>query len=68
MSGKPICKYGTSCYRQNPQHLKDFAHPEKEASSNPKAKKMSKTFIKLDAANKVRCLLVQSRCGAALNL
>eukprot|EP00656_Telonema_subtile_P046162 TRINITY_DN5250_c0_g1_i1.p1 TRINITY_DN5250_c0_g1~~TRINITY_DN5250_c0_g1_i1.p1 ORF type:complete len:223 (+),score=54.31 TRINITY_DN5250_c0_g1_i1:408-1076(+) len=24
---KPICQYGTSCYRKNPQHFIDFAHP-----------------------------------------
>ena len=24
---KPVCKYGTACYRKNPQHFIDFAHP-----------------------------------------
>eukprot|EP00658_Telonema_sp_P-2_P049060 TRINITY_DN37303_c0_g1_i1.p2 TRINITY_DN37303_c0_g1~~TRINITY_DN37303_c0_g1_i1.p2 ORF type:complete len:106 (+),score=18.94 TRINITY_DN37303_c0_g1_i1:148-465(+) len=26
-ASKPICKYGTGCYRKNPQHFVDFAHP-----------------------------------------
>jgi len=25
--GPPICKFGTSCYRNNPDHFKQFAHP-----------------------------------------
>ena len=23
----PVCKHGAGCYRKNPQHRKDFAHP-----------------------------------------
>ncbi|KAN0029725.1 hypothetical protein ACTA71_007861 [Dictyostelium dimigraforme] len=26
---KPKCKYGSSCYRTNPDHLRDFSHPPK---------------------------------------
>lgn len=26
-SSRESCKYGSSCYRKNPQHRKDFAHP-----------------------------------------
>jgi len=26
---KPMCKYGSSCYRKNPEHLKEFRHPKK---------------------------------------
>jgi hypothetical protein len=26
-SSKPVCQYGANCYRKNPQHLKDFSHP-----------------------------------------
>ncbi|KAG0051256.1 hypothetical protein BGZ83_003963 [Gryganskiella cystojenkinii] len=26
----PLCKYGASCYRKNPDHLKQFAHPNKK--------------------------------------
>ena len=29
-SNKPICKYGAACYRKNPDHLRQFAHPDKE--------------------------------------
>eukprot|EP00931_Biecheleriopsis_adriatica_P034786 TRINITY_DN20073_c0_g1_i1.p1 TRINITY_DN20073_c0_g1~~TRINITY_DN20073_c0_g1_i1.p1 ORF type:complete len:623 (+),score=112.46 TRINITY_DN20073_c0_g1_i1:57-1871(+) len=24
---RPVCKYGAQCFRKNPQHLRDFAHP-----------------------------------------
>jgi len=24
--GRPLCKYGSACFRKNPQHFKDFAH------------------------------------------
>jgi len=27
---KPICKYGETCYRQNPAHFQRFAHPWKK--------------------------------------
>ncbi len=23
----PVCKYGQQCFRKNPQHFKEFAHP-----------------------------------------
>jgi len=26
---KPMCMYGSSCYRKNPQHFKEFRHPNK---------------------------------------
>ena len=25
--GLPICRYGPSCYRTNPEHFKEFSHP-----------------------------------------
>nr|CAG4638660.1 EOG090X0BAY [Cyclestheria hislopi] len=25
---KPLCKYGSSCYRKNPEHLANFNHPK----------------------------------------
>jgi hypothetical protein len=28
---KEPCKYGTDCYRQNPEHRAQFSHPEKPA-------------------------------------
>ena len=24
---KPLCKYGISCFRKNPLHFEEFAHP-----------------------------------------
>lgn len=27
---KPVCKYGSSCYRKNPQHLRAYSHPNPE--------------------------------------
>ena len=24
---RPVCKYGKDCYRKNPLHFKEFAHP-----------------------------------------
>lgn len=30
MAAKPVCKYGASCYRKNPDHLKQFSHPGRE--------------------------------------
>ena len=26
----PVCRYGEKCFRKNPQHLKEFAHPWKD--------------------------------------
>jgi hypothetical protein len=28
---KPLCKYGTSCYRRNVSHLQQYAHPHLDA-------------------------------------
>ena len=30
MADKPVCKYGASCYRKNPDHFKQFSHPGRE--------------------------------------
>jgi len=30
MATRPVCKYGASCYRKNPDHLKQFSHPGRE--------------------------------------
>ncbi len=27
MDNKPLCKYGATCYRKNPDHLRRFLHP-----------------------------------------
>lgn len=26
---RPLCKYGTECYRKNAAHFEEFRHPEK---------------------------------------
>ena len=31
---KPVCKYGAKCYRRNPQHRKDFIHPDADISDD----------------------------------
>ena len=30
--GKPVCKYGATCYRKNSKHFEDFDHPTIQAS------------------------------------
>lgn len=30
MADLPLCKYGSSCYRKNPQHLRQFSHPKED--------------------------------------
>lgn len=30
MASKPTCKYGASCYRKNPDHLKQYSHPGRD--------------------------------------
>ena len=37
-SKKPVCRYGATCYRKNPEHLKQFAHPGRR---EPKASESS---------------------------
>ena len=32
MASKPLCKYGSKCYRKNPDHLRRFAHPSDSSS------------------------------------
>ena len=27
---KKPCKYGSKCYRRNPQHLEEYSHPEQK--------------------------------------
>ena len=37
MASKPVCKYGASCYRKNPDHIKQYSHPgrsEREEKSD----------------------------------
>lgn len=34
----PPCKYGSKCYRKNPDHLKEFSHPSAANDSNENAR------------------------------
>eukprot|EP01029_Cantina_marsupialis_P000525 TRINITY_DN10389_c0_g1_i1.p1 TRINITY_DN10389_c0_g1~~TRINITY_DN10389_c0_g1_i1.p1 ORF type:complete len:691 (-),score=212.24 TRINITY_DN10389_c0_g1_i1:148-2220(-) len=42
---KPMCQYGSKCYRKNPQHFKDFRHPldHPDSPAGSIVKKPSKT-------------------------
>lgn len=33
---KPLCKYGLSCFRKNPEHRKKFKHPTENVIFNSK--------------------------------
>jgi hypothetical protein len=42
VDNRPICKYGSACYRENPQHKRDFRHdvePDKDTEQEKKKKK-----------------------------
>lgn len=44
MASKKPCRYGGNCYRKNPQHLRDYSHPNDspesdEEANNPKRKR-----------------------------
>ena len=43
----PLCPYGERCYRKNPQHFKDFAHPKKDGKTDDKTKN-NVTVTKID--------------------
>jgi len=38
VNGKPKCKYWDKCYRKNPEHVKEFAHPS-DVTTKPDKKK-----------------------------
>eukprot|EP01102_Stenamoeba_stenopodia_P003221 TRINITY_DN13157_c0_g1_i1.p1 TRINITY_DN13157_c0_g1~~TRINITY_DN13157_c0_g1_i1.p1 ORF type:complete len:571 (+),score=178.41 TRINITY_DN13157_c0_g1_i1:42-1754(+) len=42
-SSKPHCKYGSNCYRSNPDHRKEYYHPKKSSSSSSPTKSPSKS-------------------------
>ena len=44
MDPKPVCKYGATCYRKNPAHLKQFAHPSKEQDEKRAKPKVVRNF------------------------
>ena len=52
---QPMCKYGTGCYRQNPQHWKDFNHPadHRFISGEPSAKKQRTEATSASSASSV---------------
>ncbi|RUS74230.1 hypothetical protein EGW08_017998 [Elysia chlorotica] len=31
---RPACKYGKTCYRQNPQHQRDYSHPDEDKNDD----------------------------------
>lgn len=33
-SSKPLCKYGSQCYRKNPEHLREFSHASDSLAEN----------------------------------
>jgi len=39
-SQKPRCKYGDKCYRQNPQHLREYSHDLQSESEVKNTKKI----------------------------
>ena len=36
---KPKCQFWDKCYRKDPNHLRNFLHPPRRASSRPKPSK-----------------------------
>ncbi|XP_013392782.1 tyrosyl-DNA phosphodiesterase 1 [Lingula anatina] len=66
---RPKCKFGKTCYRKNPKHLKAFWHPEGEhghssipgTSSNEEAPPSKKQ--KLDQKGSDHCLKMNDRFG-----
>ncbi|KAJ3167490.1 hypothetical protein HK101_011769 [Irineochytrium annulatum] len=49
---RPVCQYGAKCYRKNPQHFKEFAHPwmKKTAPATAPRKTAGTTSKPLDSA------------------
>ncbi|CAG5127419.1 unnamed protein product [Candidula unifasciata] len=43
---KPVCKYGSKCYRKNPSHLKEFCHPGKRKGSEGAACEIQNKKVK----------------------
>jgi hypothetical protein len=42
-NGKPVCRYGATCYRVNPDHRKQFWHPPKTEAGDRAPQSKSKT-------------------------
>ncbi|KAJ7384709.1 tyrosyl-DNA phosphodiesterase 1 [Desmophyllum pertusum] len=32
--GRPLCKYGTECYRKNPAHFEEYRHPDYDSETD----------------------------------
>ncbi|CAG5135571.1 unnamed protein product, partial [Candidula unifasciata] len=41
-TAKPVCQYGSKCYRKNPQHIKNYRHPGHDDNEEKKAEEVSK--------------------------
>eukprot|EP00931_Biecheleriopsis_adriatica_P085538 TRINITY_DN6010_c0_g1_i1.p1 TRINITY_DN6010_c0_g1~~TRINITY_DN6010_c0_g1_i1.p1 ORF type:complete len:493 (-),score=61.42 TRINITY_DN6010_c0_g1_i1:269-1747(-) len=35
LGSRPVCRYGDRCFRTNPQHFQDFAHPSLPSNARP---------------------------------
>ncbi len=42
-NGKPVCRYGATCYRVNPDHRKQFWHPSKAEAGDHAPQSKGKT-------------------------
>lgn len=50
-SGLPMCVYGATCYRKNPDHFKQFRHPVAVSPPKPKPASKSKEEIPLPSTS-----------------
>lgn len=48
MDAKPLCRYGDKCYRKNPDHLAEFAHPNKSDHDSRRSRSPIDSAPKLD--------------------
>ena len=51
---KPVCKYGSKCYRNNSKHREEYDHPEKKTEIEKEEKKNLKFEEKKVKKNEVR--------------
>ncbi|KAB7500789.1 Tyrosyl-DNA phosphodiesterase 1 [Armadillidium nasatum] len=54
---RPICQYGSKCYRKNPIHQKEYYHPSEESE---KQEKDSRTLVFPDLLNSKLETLIES--------
>ncbi|GFO34675.1 tyrosyl-DNA phosphodiesterase 1-like [Plakobranchus ocellatus] len=75
-SKKPLCKYGSKCYRKNPSHAEEFYHPSKRKTDDAAAcspeKRPKQAYQELQPFNffltKVKDIKNQYNSTGALNL